>query len=107
MIEKAENNPEFSNIEEYSEIVKRINSRYKFNNRYETKYGREFFIRKIEPKTNKIHVEVFKPNNGGLEERSYTEEEFENFINSPELFERFFKKSKKHSLFKFCTRHHG
>lgn len=96
MIEKAENNPEFSNIEEYSEIVKRITSRYKFNSRYETKYGREFFIRKIEPKTNKIHVEVFrKDGTAEMEERSYTEEEFENFINSPELFERFVKKSKK------------
>lgn len=96
MIEKAQDNPEFSNIEEYSEMVKRITSRYKFNSRYETKYGREFFIRKIELKTNKIHVEVFrKDGTVGMEERSYTEEEFENFINSPELFERFVKKSKK------------
>jgi hypothetical protein len=95
MIEKAENNPEFKNIEEYSEIVKRITSRYKFNNRYETKYGREFFIRQIDPKTNKIIVQVFKKDGNGLEDRGYTEEEFENFISSPELFERFIKKSKK------------
>jgi hypothetical protein len=93
MIEKAKDNPEFSNIEEYSEMVKRITNRYKINSRYETKYGKEFFIREFDPKTNKIHVQVSSKN--GWEDRSYTEEEFENFIVSPELFERFIKKSKK------------
>jgi hypothetical protein len=48
-------------------------------------------VRGIEPSTNKIIIEVFKKDNGGLEERSYTEEEFENFLVSPELFERFIR----------------
>jgi hypothetical protein len=93
MIEKAKDNPEFSNIEEYSEMVKRITSKYKIHMRYETKYGKEFFIREFDPKTNKVHVQVSSKN--GWEDRSYSEEEFENFIISPELFERFIKKSKK------------
>jgi hypothetical protein len=60
------------------------------NNRYKTKSGREFFIRKIDPATNKIIVQVFKKE-GGMEDRSYTEEEFNNFLVSPELFEGFIR----------------
>jgi len=91
MMEKLESDSEFLNVLEYSEIFKRVTSRYQLNNRYETKYGKEFFVRGIEPSTNKIIIEVFKKDNGGLEERSYTEEEFENFLVSPELFERFIR----------------
>jgi hypothetical protein len=91
MMEKLEGDSEFLNVLEYSEIFKRVTSRYQLNNRYETKYGKEFFVRGIEPSTNKIIIEVFKKDNGGLEERSYTEEEFENFLVSPELFEIFIR----------------
>lgn len=91
MMEKLEGNSEFINVLEYSEIFKRITSRYTLNNRYETKYGKEFFVRGIDPATNKVIIETFKKDNNGLEKRSYTEEEFENFLVSPELFERFIR----------------
>jgi hypothetical protein len=91
MMEKLEGDSEFLNVLEYSEIFKRVTNRYQINNRYETKYGKEFFVRGIDPATNKVIIEVFKKDNGGLEKRSYTEEEFENFLVSPELFERFIR----------------
>ena len=90
MFEKIENNPEFINIQDFSEMFKRVTKNFKINNRYETKYGKEFFIGKIDPTDNKITVEVFKKS-GGVEKRSYTEEEFNNFLVSPELFERFIR----------------
>jgi len=88
MFEKLEDSDEFLDVHEYSDIYNRIIQKYKLNNRYETKSGREFFILKIDPATNKIVVQVFKKE-GGLEDRSYTEEEFNNFLVSPELFEGF------------------
>jgi hypothetical protein len=60
------------------------------NNRYKTKSGREFFYRGINPKNNRILIQVFK-NINGLEDRSYNEEEFNNFLVSPELFEGFIR----------------
>ena len=88
---KLEDSEDFIDVYEYSEIYDRISKNYHFNNRYETKSGREFFIRKIDPATNKIIVQVFKKDGGGLEDRSYTEEEFNNFLVSPELFEGFIR----------------
>ena len=75
----------------YINLYNRITQKYQFNDRYETKSGREFFIRKIDPATNKIVVQAFKKDGGGLEDRSYTEEEFNNFLVSPELFEGFIR----------------
>ena len=88
---KLEDSEDFIDVYEYSEIYDRISKNYHFNNRYETKSGREFFIRKIDPATNKIVVQVFKKPGDGLEDRSYTEEEFNNFLVSPELFEGFIR----------------
>jgi hypothetical protein len=91
IFEKIEDSDEFINVYEYSNIFNRITKNYHLNNRYNTKSGREFFIRKIDPATNKIIVQVFKKDGGGLEDRSYTEEEFNNFLVSPELFEGFIR----------------
>jgi hypothetical protein len=91
IFEKIEDSDEFIDVYEYSNIFNRITKNYHLNNRYETKSGREFFIRKIDPATNKIVVQVFKKDGGGLEDRSYTEEEFNNFLVSPELFEGFIR----------------
>lgn len=91
IFEKIEDSDEFVDVYEYSNIFNRITKNYHLNNRYETKSGREFFIRKIDPATNKIIVQVFKKDGGGLEDRSYTEEEFNNFLVSPELFEGFIR----------------
>jgi hypothetical protein len=90
IFEKIEDSDEFADIHGYSELYNRIAQNYKMNNRYKTKSGREFFIRKIDPATNKIIVQVFKKD-GGMEDRSYTEEEFNNFLVSPELFEGFIR----------------
>lgn len=90
ILEKMEDSDDFVDVYEYSQIFDRISKKYNLNHRYSTKSGREFFIRKIDPATNKIIVQVFKKE-GGLEDRSYTEEEFNNFLVSPELFEGFIR----------------
>jgi len=87
---KLEDSEDFIDVYEYSEIYDRISKEFRFNYRYHTKSGREFFIRKLDPSNNKIIVQVFKKE-GGMEERSYTEEEFNNFLVSPELFEGFIR----------------
>jgi hypothetical protein len=90
ILEKIEVSKDFIDVYEYSEIYDRISKEFKFNYRYKTKSGREFFIRKIDPSNNKIIVQVYKKE-GGMEDRSYTEEEFNNFLVSPELFEGFIR----------------
>ena len=90
ILEKMEDSDDFVDVYGYSQIFDRISKKYNLNHRYETKTGREFFIRSINPATNKIIVQVYKKE-GGLENRSYTEEEFNNFLVSPELFEGFIR----------------
>jgi hypothetical protein len=90
ILEKMEDSDEFLDIQEYSELYDRITQKYKIDMRYKTKSGREFFVTKIDPETNKIIVRAVKKE-GGLEDRSYTEEEFNNFLVSPELFEGFIR----------------
>lgn len=87
IMEKLEDESEYEDIYEYAELYKRLDSKFKINNRYTTKSGREFFYKGINPKNNRILVEVFKKDEVGMENRSYTEEEFENFLVSPDLFE--------------------
>ena len=92
ILENLEDESQYVDIYEYSELYKRLDSKYKINNRYETKSGREFFYRGINPENNRILVQVFKKEDGSeLEDRSYTEEEFNNFLVSPELFEGFIR----------------
>jgi hypothetical protein len=91
IMEKLEDNSLYEDIYEYSELYKRLGSKFKVNNRYKTKSGREFFYKGINPGNNRIVVQVFKKDNGGMEDRSYTEEEFNNFLVSPELFEGFIR----------------
>jgi len=90
ILEKMEDSDDFIDVNKYSEIFDRITKNYNLNHKYKTKTGREFFIRSIDPSTNKIIVQVNKKE-GGLEDRSYTEEEFNNFLVSPELFEGFIR----------------
>jgi hypothetical protein len=86
IMEKLEDESKYVDIYEYSELYKRLSSKFKINSRYFTDYKRDFFYRGIDPTNNKIRIQVFKKE-GGLENRSYTEEEFNNFLVSPELFE--------------------
>lgn len=90
IMEKLEDESQYIDIHEYSELYKRLSSKFKINSRYFTDYKRDFFYRGIDPTNNKILIQVFKKE-GGLENRSYTEEEFNNFLVSPELFEGFIR----------------
>ena len=92
IIDKLEDESQYEDIYEYAELFKRLNSKFNINNRYETKSGREFFYRGINPKNNRILIQVFKKDGSvGTEDRSYSEEEFENFLVSPDLFEGFIR----------------
>jgi hypothetical protein len=90
IMEKLEDESQYIDIYEYSELYNRLSSKFKINSRYFTDYKRDFFFRGINPEDNKILIQVFKKD-GGLENRSYTEEEFNNFLVSPELFEGFIR----------------
>jgi hypothetical protein len=88
IIDKLEDESEYEDIYAYGDIYKRLDSKFKLNNRYHTKNGRDFFYRGVNPKNNRILIQVFKTDGSvGTEDRSYSEEEFNNFLVSPELFE--------------------
>ena len=87
ILEKLDDNSQYDDIYLYADLFKRLSEKFKVNYRYETKSGREFFYKGINPKNNRILVQVFKPTQDGIEDRSYNEEEFNNFLVSPELFE--------------------
>jgi hypothetical protein len=86
IMEKLEDESKYIDIHKYSELYKRLDSKFKINKVYPTKYKTEFLYKGIDPEDNKITIEVFKKD-GSLEDRSYTEDEFNNFLVSPELFE--------------------
>jgi len=90
IMEKLEDESQYVDIHEYSELYKRLELKYKVGSRYYTKNNRDFFYRGIDPSNNRILIQVFKKE-GGMEDRSYTEEEFNNFLVSPELFEGFIR----------------
>ena len=90
IMEKLEDESQYVDIHEYSELYKRLALKYKVGSRYYTKNNRDFLYRGIDPSNNRILIQVFKKE-GGLEDRSYTEEEFNNFLVSPELFEGFIR----------------
>jgi len=90
IIDKLEDESQYEDIYAYADIYKRLDSKFKINNRYKTKSGREFFYRGINVRNNRILIDVFKKE-GGMESRSYDEQEFENFLVSPDLFEGFIR----------------
>lgn len=96
IMEKLEDESQYEDIHAYADIYRRLDAKFKVNNRYKTKSGREFFYRGINPKNNRILIQVFKKDENKydgvvVEDRSYTEEEFNNFLVSPELFEGFIR----------------
>jgi len=96
IIDKLEDESQYVDIHAYADIYRRLDSKFKVNNRYKTKSGRDFLYRGIDPANNRILVQVFtkdekKYDGVGIEDRSYTEEEFNNFLVSPELFEGFIR----------------
>jgi hypothetical protein len=90
IMEKLEDESKYIDIYKYSELYKRLDSKFKINKVYPTKYKTEFLYKGINPEDNKITIQVFKKD-GSLEDRSYTEDEFNNFLVSPELFEGFIR----------------
>lgn len=90
ILEKLEDESQYEDIHEYSELYNRLSLKYKVGARYSTKNNRDFFYGGINPVNNRILIRVSKKE-GGMEDRSYTEEEFNNFLVSPELFEGFIR----------------
>ena len=91
IMEKLEDESQYEDIYEYSELYKRLALKYKVGSRYYTKNNRDFFYNGIDPKNNRILVQVFKKDGSGIEDRSYSEEEFNNFLVSPDIFEGFIR----------------
>jgi hypothetical protein len=89
IMEKLEDESKYDDIQEYSELYNRLSLKFKPKGLYDTKYGTQFIYNGIDPENNRILVVVYKKN--GMESRSYTEEEFNNFLVSPELFEGFIR----------------
>jgi hypothetical protein len=88
-LESLESDDTFKDIDEYREIISVI-SKYglnKWNPIPHSQNNNKFMIIDTNPKTNKIYVNVLKGNKTPLEQRSYTLDEFNNFLNSPELFD--------------------
>ena len=77
---------DYMDIEEYFNMYDTYGLKYNINGEYKTKYGKEFGYKGIRPEDNKILISVLKKD-GNEEIRSYSEEEFNNFMVSPELFE--------------------
>lgn len=94
--EKIESSDYFYNIEKYKEIIDKVLSKYVVKKWYTTPKDkdRNFWIEKIDPKTNKIYIRTQKKS-GSLEQRSFTLDEFNNFLYNLEIFERKLVKSKK------------
>ena len=83
--EKLEDSDQFSNVKEYSRIYNDVQSKYPKDYRQTTKTGKEFLFKGVDPKNNRILVQVATKD--GWQDRSYSEDEFNNFTVSPELFE--------------------
>lgn len=91
IIEEIEESDRFPNLAAFRETVASVLSKYDLNRSYKLTRGNpseSFRIQKIDPKTNKIHLTYYK--SAGLlggEQRTYSLEEFNNFLHIPELFE--------------------
>ena len=92
MSEKLYDSDMFVDIEKYREIIKKVLSVYPINKTFRLPVDKEktFRILKVDPKTNRIIVEYtnYKGLKGKKEKRSFSLEEFFNFLYTPELFEQ-------------------
>lgn len=96
MITKLEDSEEFEDIKKFSDNASKILSKYDMETNYKLPKdeSRTFRIIKMDPKTNKVHVVVSMKNAYQGEQRSYDFEDFDQFLNQPELFENRFVKVK-------------
>jgi hypothetical protein len=91
IIEEIEESDRFPNLAGFRETVASVLSKYDLNRSYKLNRGNpseSFRIQKIDPTTNKIFLTYYK--SAGLlggEPRTYSLEEFNNFLHIPELFE--------------------
>lgn len=97
--EKIYDSDMFTDIEGYQDIIRKVLSKYPINKTFRLPVDKEktFTIQKIDPKTNRIIGKYtnFKGLKGKQEQRSFSLEEFFNFLYTPELFEQKVLKSKK------------
>jgi hypothetical protein len=93
ILEEIEDSNKYPNLIKFREMVDEVLSQYDLNKYYNLKRGTNtegFRVTKLDPTTNKIYLTYYK---SGLtrgsesEVRSYTLEEFRNFLHNPELFE--------------------
>ena len=87
-LEKIEDSDYFSDLEQFKKITSVV-SKYgidKFNYVPHSK-NLKFKIQDVDPQTNKIKVLVWKGTSKPVEVRSYTLDEFNNFLHSPGLFD--------------------
>jgi len=93
ILEEIQDSNKFPNLVKFREIVDEVLSKFDLNRYYNLKRGDKtegFRITRLDPMTNKIFLTYYK---SGIivasqsESRSYTLEEFRNFLNNPELFE--------------------
>jgi hypothetical protein len=86
----------FINIDEYKKIASEVLTKYNVGEWYKTPKDKKlrFKITEIDPKTNKIFLQTQKQFQD-IEKRSYTLEEFNNFLYNLEIFENKTLKFKK------------
>jgi hypothetical protein len=90
ILEEIEDSNKYPNITKFREIIDKVLSKYDLNRAYKLTRGNpseSFRIQKIDPKTNKIFLTYYKAGGTMGEPRSYTLEEFQDFLHNPELFE--------------------
>ena len=82
----------FADIEGYKEIMQKVLSKYEMGKSFKLPKDKEkfFTIEKIDPKTNRIigTYRSYKGLTGTQQKRSFSLEEFNNFLYHPELFEQ-------------------
>jgi len=92
ILEEIEDSDKYPNLIKFREMVDKVLSQYDLNKYYDLKRGTDtegFRITKLDPVTNKIFLSYHKSGltQGKSEVRSYTLEEFQDFLHNPELFE--------------------
>ena len=96
ILETIEESDMFTDIEGYRKLQSEILTKYNLGKWYKTPKDKtiSFRIISIDPKTNKVLLDTQKQYQG-LEKRSYTLEEFNNFLYNLEIFENKTLKFKK------------
>jgi hypothetical protein len=92
----AENPEKYEGTRKYGEVLQTLNKMgYEIGKFYKLPYNKSdsFRIKDVNKETLRITLEHFIGNEGTV--KSYSLEEFNNFLSSPELFEHLFRKLKK------------